>query len=126
MGLSSEERRRYARHLSLTEIGELGQERLSSARFRLPQGAHPHAVDVARDYLTRAGMHEAPDPNDPGATEVPVPGPDQVVEQAGGSAAMESPVAAFLGALAAVETVKGVLGVGTPASVDPPSPGSTE
>jgi hypothetical protein len=121
MALSPDDRRRYARHLSLAEIGEAGQVRLLGARFRLDDGVDVRAADAARAYLTRAGLEESPD----AGLHVPLPTAEDVARRAG-AAPLEPAVASMLGAFAAVEAIKGVLGVGTPAPGAPPTPAPTE
>jgi hypothetical protein len=51
--LDADARRRFARHILLKEIGELGQRRLSDANITLADG--PEA-EVACTYLRRAGV----------------------------------------------------------------------
>jgi hypothetical protein len=116
MALTAEQRRRYARQVSLAEIGEAGQERLCDARFRLPPDADPRAAEVARGYLVRAGLAEAPTgvASEHAPVHVSLPGSEQVRQRAG-AVFLEPPTAALEGALAAVEALKSALGVGTPA-----------
>lgn len=52
--MTPEERRRFARHLALREIGAAGQTRLLSAAVGLAQQAY--AATVERAYLERAGV----------------------------------------------------------------------
>ncbi len=54
MPLTPREVQRYVRQLLLPEIGLPGQERLASARVLL--AGEGLAVEVARDYLARAGV----------------------------------------------------------------------
>jgi hypothetical protein len=96
MSLSRDARARFARQISLPEIGEQGQLRLAETRVRC---GNP----VAALYLERAGLDVVDAPNEAPALHV----------QAGDPALHEA--AAFLsGALAAVEAIKTALGAGTP------------
>jgi molybdopterin/thiamine biosynthesis adenylyltransferase len=108
LSLDAAARRRYARQLLLGEIDEAGQERLLDARFRRGAASDPDAFVVAADYLGRAGCTP-----DAAGDEVPLPGTDAVRRFAGGDA-LVAPAAAVVGAFAAVEHLKAVLGVGTP------------
>jgi hypothetical protein len=56
VALSGRDRSRYARHLLLTQLGEAGQERLLAAQVRADGDADPGALEVARCYLSRAGV----------------------------------------------------------------------
>lgn len=56
MALTSQQARRYSRHLTLSEIAEPGQERLLDASVTLG-GAGP-ATAAALDYLVAAGVGE--------------------------------------------------------------------
>ena len=107
MSLDSAARRRYARHILLGEVGEAGQERLLGVRFRPGAGADEDAYAVAAEYLERAGCRE-----DAQGDAVPVPDADAVAQFAG-SAELRAPAAAIVGAFAAAEQIKRVLGVGT-------------
>ena len=95
---------RYARQILLEEIGANGQDLLSSARFALPEGTDPRVADVARTYLTRAGLTE-----DAAGTPVVLP-----LAEAGGFVTEPHARAFLLGALAAVEHVKSTLSLGAP------------
>lgn len=98
MTLSAQDRRRYARHISLPEIGEVGQERLLAA----------HVKDVPNpttlDYLRRAGVSvEHP--------TAPLRSPDfSTSSKREGESGGEG--AALVGAFEAVERIKEILGVG--------------
>jgi hypothetical protein len=94
--LSREARARYARQISLPEIGEQGQLRLSQTRVQCESA-------VTAMYLERAGVEVASGPGTGPVFDV----------QAGDPALAEA--AAFLsGALGAVEAIKTALGIGTP------------
>jgi hypothetical protein len=117
MALSPEQRVRHARHLSLLEIGEAGQERLCATRFRVPAGADERAAAAAREYLTRAGMVEARDAGSLSmgdAVALHLPTPDEVQRLA--TAPLLEPAAACVeGARAAVDAIR--------ATLDPDAPG---
>jgi hypothetical protein len=90
---------RFARHYSLAEIGPEGQTRLSSATVSV--SGDPRAAAVAREYLERAGL---------------------TVREGGEPISVERDELAaawFAGAFAATETIKRVLGVGTPVEIPP-------
>jgi len=113
LSLDAAARRRYARQLLLGEIGELGQERLLESGFRHGAGGDGDACAVAADYLVRAGC-----PRDENGIEVRVP-PASSVMRFAGSQALQEPAAAVMGAFAAVEHLKEVLGI-APAQELPP------
>lgn len=92
--LSRDDRLRYARQISLPEIGEAGQLRLSQARV---MSSHP----VASTYLERAGV-EVSD------------GPAPALTVHAGDAALAEAASFLSGALTAVEALKRALGTGTP------------
>lgn len=99
MSLGPEQRRRYARHFLLPEIGVQGQERLCAAAF---QAGASRAERVAATYLARAGLRE-----DPAGRPVAAIATDDPVD------------AALAGAFAAVEHLKAELGVGRPGALGP-------
>lgn len=105
MSLDAAARRRYARQLLLGEIGEAGQERLLTAGFRPGADGDAGAYAVAAEYLERAGCSAQEH-----GVELHVPTQDAVMWFAGSSALRES-AAAIMGALAAVEHIKEVLGI---------------
>jgi hypothetical protein len=107
LSLDAAARRRFARQLLLGEIGEPGQERLLDAGFRRGADGDEDAYAVAADYLERAGCLR-----DENGTEVPVPTASAVMRFAG-SPALQEPAAAVMGAFAAVEHLKEVLGIAT-------------
>jgi hypothetical protein len=106
--LSPAARQRYARHLLLAEVGEAGQERLCHARIQLPVDTDPRAARVARDYLERAGL--ALHADDQGASRPQLN--RAAVAALAGDPVLEPAAAALLGALGAVEAIKGELGLG--------------
>jgi hypothetical protein len=124
MPLSPEQRVRHARHLSLLEIGEAGQEQLCATRFRVPAGADERAAAAAREYLTRAGMVEARDAGGPStgdAVAVHLPTPDEVQRLA--TAPLLEPAAACVeGARAAVDAIRDALHLDAPGPRRPTPP----
>jgi hypothetical protein len=120
--LTAEQRRRYARHLLLVELGEPGQERLCAARVRLPGCAHERAADVARDYLARAGVTVAVSGGSAEATRDarPVGVPDgAAVSRLAGDPLLEGAAAELAGAFSAVEAIKAITGAGTSGALPP-------
>lgn len=100
--LDREARARYARQISLPEIGEQGQLRLSQTRVRCQSA-------VTATYLERAGVEVAR-----GTGAEPA-----IAVEAGDPALREA--AAFLsGALTAVEALKSALGAGAPLQLPQP------
>lgn len=112
MSLDATTRRRYARQLLLHEIGESGQERLSASGFRREAGSDGVAYAVASDYLRRAGCRERESEGTPTRT----PSAEAVADFAG-VPSLIAPAAAILGALAAVDHLKVILGVGRPSAL---------
>jgi hypothetical protein len=96
--LDSAARSLFARQILLREIGEEGQARLCAARVWLE--GDPRAVEVARDYLERAGVTVAPD------------GVALLIE---GAAGRDDAAAVLAGAFTAVEAIKAIVGAGAPA-----------
>ncbi|MDH3201618.1 MAG: hypothetical protein OEM15_12060 [Myxococcales bacterium] len=109
MSLDATARRRYARQLLLSEIGEAGQERLCGAGFRRGVEGDADAYAVAAEYLRRAGCLES---EGEGAS-VRVATTEAVMHFAG-KASLRAPAVAVIGAFAAVEHLKEALGVGQP------------
>jgi hypothetical protein len=114
--LEAWQRQRYARHLLLAEIGELGQSRLCEARVGMPLNGDPDAAFVAGDYLERAGLEVQALSAGGRVSEVNVLDVEGVRALAG-CAELAHAAAAFAGAFAAVEAIKAVLGVGAPAQL---------
>jgi hypothetical protein len=105
------DRERYARHLLLGQVGQAGQVRLLETALCAQPESDPGARAVAAAYLERAGVRVS----DQGA-ELPVPSTSQVERCAGDHALMPA-ARALLGALAAVDAIRQVLGLpGSPAS----------
>lgn len=105
MSLQGAQRRRYARQLLLSEVGEAGQETLLAARFRPNAGCDREAYAVASDYLERAGL--APEPS---GAEVRVTDAD-AIERLAGSPSLREAAVWIAGSFAAVEHLKEVLGI---------------
>src|SRR5690349_5792156 len=102
--LDRQARARYARHLSLPEIGEAGQSRLLAARIALDEHGGASARATAALYLERAGARVVGGSEEARALIAIDPGDPALAE-----------AASFLsGALTAVEVIKSVLRVGTP------------
>jgi hypothetical protein len=108
---------RYARHLLLAEIGPAGQARLCSARVRVAAASDPRAAHATREYLERAGLVLQVDASGAAATVDMLPVDAAAVRALAGRAELDEAAAALAGAFAAVETIKAVLGVGTPAAL---------
>ena len=109
--LSAADRKRFARHVLLTEIGVAGQERLLKSAVSVPEAADARAAEVAADYLTRAGLRV-----DAAGAAVAVPGAEALRVVAGRDELHEA-AAALSGAFAAVEAIKRALGVGQPSAL---------
>lgn len=105
MALTSAQRARYARHLLLPEIGELGQARLLACQVRVTGDAGTRAV--ARSYLERAGVQV--DEGAQSARHVPE---TACIEALAGAPFLLEAARALAGAFAAVETIKSVVGIG--------------
>ena len=106
MALDSAARMRFARHLLLVEVGEVGQERLKAAGFCCANGSDARVSRVASDYLRRAGCQ----PRDDG-TSMSLP-TEEDVDQMAGDPTLQEAAAAVMGAFAAVERIKEALGRG--------------
>ena len=119
MSLSSEDRLRYARQISLPEVGEDGQERLLRSSFRRDPQADTTAEAIAIDYLKRAGLKES----DSGRA-LAVATPD-AVDRIADEPALREAAATVAGAFAAVEHLKEALGLG-PAQPYPEAAGFGE
>jgi hypothetical protein len=106
--LSPAERRRYSRQLLLREISDEGQRALCAARAELPACADPNAAEVARDYLSRAGLTA-----DAAAASVSVEVPDSsAVAALAGAPSLQAAASTLAGAFAAVEAIKALVGAG--------------
>lgn len=118
MALSPDDRRRFARQLSLGEIGEEGQARLRRTRAGLPEDCDRGAAAIAEAYILRAGMTLVP----PHEADVvaPVPTPAGLGVTAGDPMLLEA-ARSLTGALAAVEAIKRALGLATDVPPEPPA-----
>lgn len=97
---------RYARHVSLPEIGEAGQARLSAARVVLR--GDPRAAAIARVYLERAGVSVSD--GDTGEGDLV-----ELAEVRAGRPELEAAARFLAGAWTAVEAIKATVGAGRPA-----------
>jgi len=105
LSLDAAARRRYARQLLVGEIGEAGQERLLAARYRQGADADEDAYAVAAEYLERAGCFR-----DETGAQVRI-AQSCAVSRFAGVPALREPAAVVMGAFAAVEHLKEVLGI---------------
>ena len=110
MGLAPADRRRFARHLALPELGEAGQARILGARVALAGGGDPGAREVAALYLTRSGATIIGARPSPGDVVVPSFDEAAVVAIAGDPLLLEA-ARGLAGALTAVEALKGLVGL---------------
>ena len=127
--LTESQRRLYARHVLLSELGAAGQARLCASEVSFAHDAAPDAAEVAREYLQRAGVRVLP-AAEPGtavqgktpalahalAAEVEVATRTGVRDLAG-DPVLEDCAAWLAGAWAAVEAIKRCAGIGTEASI---------
>ena len=118
--LTESERRLYARHVLLSELGATGQAQLCASEVSIAHNAAPAAAEVAREYLQRAGVQVVELPTQPGSAVqsmlVDVATQDGVSDLAG-DPALESCAAWLAGAWAAVEAIKRCAGIGTAGSI---------
>jgi molybdopterin-synthase adenylyltransferase len=105
MTLSARDRARYARHLLLSEIGEAGQAKLCAARVH-PAAGDEGVARTALDYLARAGVQTAED-----GVAVALADREQALRVAGDESLVEA-ARALLGAIAAVDVMRDVVGFG--------------
>lgn len=115
--LTAAQRRRFARHLLLAELGEQEQAKLCAAKLTLPAVA-PRAADWAARYLERAGPAVSTEPNpkaEPGV-RVALPSPE-ALDRLAGEPLLQEAAAALAGAYAAVEAIKSLTAVGTPGAL---------
>lgn len=115
--LTPAQKRLYVRQLLLPEIGEAGQERLCRTHVALAPDASTRAVDVAWEYLARAGVPRAEvnaGVRDTCSLDVP---DAAAVERLAGSALLVDAAATLAGAFAAVEAIKTAVGAGRAANL---------
>ena len=117
MSLRDDQRARFARHLLLPELGEAGQERLLASQARFPSDADAGARAVAAGYLERAGVAVANDdalaPEASRHAQVALGNEAECARVAGRAELLEA-ARSLAGALAAVETIKTLAGLGSP------------
>ena len=141
MSASVDDGARFVRQRLLTEVGDAGQEHLRATPVQLLGGSHAARMH-ARDYLARAGVRVVRDdePRDAGRDAPAVgrdaPGRDEsagardacatvaavtqrVVDPPDHPRSLQPAADLLMGALAAVEAVKGVLALGQPAALPP-------
>jgi hypothetical protein len=110
--LSDVQKRSYARQITLAEIGVEGQAQLCAAELTIAPVADARAAEVAREYLSRAGVAV----REHASQLVPV-GDEPSVRALAGDPALEACAAWLAGSFAAVEAIKAVTGVGIPAQL---------
>jgi hypothetical protein len=104
---------RFARQISLGEIGTTGQAQIEASVVRAGRG-DARAMSVALDYLERAGVR-----TDEGGPALDVPGADALTALAGRPELVEA--AAFLvGSLAATTHLAGLVGIDSRVARLPP------
>jgi hypothetical protein len=109
MGLTDAQRARYARHLLLPELGELGQSRLLASVVRPNQDADPGALEVAHSYLSRAGLRIAMEGCEGPAMTL---ASAAAVTRVAGAPELLEAARLLAGAFAAVEAIKAAAGIG--------------
>ncbi len=110
--LSDAQKRSYARQITLAEIGVEGQAQLCAAELAIVAAADARAADVAREYLSRAGVSMRED-----ASQLVPVADEPSVRALAGEPALEACAAWLAGSFAAVEAIKAVIGVGIPAQL---------
>jgi hypothetical protein len=111
--LTESQRRLYARHVLLGELGASGQARLCASAVSIARDAAPAAAAVAREYLERAGVQVG---GEPAVAEVEMATREDV-ERLAGDPLLEDCAAWLAGAWAAVEAIKRCADVGHEASI---------
>ena len=114
--LTDDQKRLYARHILLEQLGASGQARLCAAHVKLGPEADARAAAVALDYLARAGVRASESASDE-SLELGV-GSTAAIEQLAGDPALHECAAWLNGAYAAVEAIKRIAGVGSPGRLD--------
>jgi len=131
--LTESQRRLYARHVLLSELGATGQARLCASEVSIVHDAAPDAAEVAREYLQRAGVRLLPaarpaaEPGTAAQGETPALTLTLSIEvevatrtgvrDLAGDPVLEDCAAWLAGAWAAVEAIKRCAGIGTQASI---------
>jgi hypothetical protein len=113
--LTDEQKRLYARHILLDQLGATGQARLCGARATAAPQCDTRAAAVALDYLARAGVQIDQQP----AEHHVLAGSTEALHALAGDAALLECAAWLSGAFAAVEAIKQIAGVGAEARLDP-------
>lgn len=108
MALTSEQRVLYARHLLLAELGEAGQERLLRSRVHVTD---EEVDDVCSDGLRRAGVIVTSEASDHAVSV----GSEAEIRKLAGRPELYEAARALRAAFVAVETIKTLAAVGTPA-----------
>lgn len=98
--MTPEERRLFARHLSIAEIGVAGQLRILGSRVQVADGADARVARWALEYATRAGARF-----DAGAAPIASATPFDV-QRIAGRPELEDAAALFLGALGALDHLR--------------------
>jgi hypothetical protein len=111
--LRDEQKRRYARQITLAEIGVEGQAQLCAAELALDAGADPRAAEVARTYLARSGVQLREQ-----AVQVAPVATTASVRALAGDPELDACAAWLAGSFAAVEAIKAVMGLGAAAQLD--------
>lgn len=118
--MDADAHRRFARQISLAEVGAAGQARLCAHVVRVE--GDPRAAEVAATYLARAGVRIARESDDgsvdAGSARRLHVGSEADVAALAGRAELEVAAAFLAGAFAAVEEIKRTLEVGRPGTLE--------
>jgi hypothetical protein len=119
--LTDEQKRLYARHMLLDQLGPTGQARLCAARVTAAPQSDARAAAVALDYLARAGVQVdlRPAGHEVAAGHHVLADSSEALHALAGDPALLECAAWLSGAFAAVEAIKQIVGVGAPARLDP-------
>lgn len=115
MALRDDQRRRFARHLLLAELGDTQQAALCDAQLHFGPETNAGVRRTAEDYLQRAGVQTASG----GEASTVVGASDESVRRVAGQPALTAAAEALLGALEAVEQIKRITGAGSAGSFPP-------
>ncbi|HKU39045.1 MAG TPA: hypothetical protein VJR89_12880 [Polyangiales bacterium] len=102
----------YARQILLSELGLAGQARLAASRVRFAAESDARVSEVARDYLLRAGVGSAAEPD---RSLAAMSCGD--VAACAGTPELEACAAWLLGAWTAVEAIKASAGIAAPVAL---------